>query len=62
MNQEAFLTVTELAKRWRVTRHSITAAIRSGRLQAFKVNERHYRISASEVLRYEQQQVVAVAG
>lgn len=60
-NDEAFVTITELAKRWRTSRHTITAAIRAGRLQAFKVGERVYRIRESEALRYEQQQNQAAA-
>jgi len=52
---EAMFTISELAERWRVTRHTITAAIRAGRLRAFKVGERVYRIREAEVLRYEQQ-------
>ncbi len=61
MNQEAFFTIPELVARWRVCRHTITAAIKAGRLQAFKVGDRHYRIRESEVIRYEQQQV-AIGG
>lgn len=53
-------TIPELAARWRMSRHTITAAIRAGRLQAFKVGERVYRIREAEVLRYEQQ-LAAVA-
>jgi len=52
---EAMFTISELAERWRVTRHTITAAIRAGRLRAFKVGERVYRIREAEVIRYEQQ-------
>lgn len=48
-------TISELAKRWRVCRHTITGAIKAGRLQAFKVGDRQYRVSEIEVLRYEQQ-------
>lgn len=48
-------SVPELAKRWRMHRHTITTAIRAGRLQVFKVGERHYRIREAEVLRYEQE-------
>lgn len=52
-------TIPELAKRWRTSRHTITAAIRAHRLQAFKVGERVYRIREAEVLRYEQQHLTA---
>jgi excisionase family DNA binding protein len=50
-------TIPELARRWRTSRHTIVASIRAGRLQAFKVGERIYRIREAEVLRYEQQQM-----
>ncbi len=52
-DNEAFFTIDELAARWRCQRNTVAAAIRSGRLQAFKVNERRYRISAAEVVRFE---------
>ena len=52
-NTKAFFTVDELAERWRCQRNTVTAAIKAGRLAAFKVNQRHYRISVAEVERYE---------
>lgn len=57
----AVFTITELAQRWRASRHTITAAIRAGRLQAFKVGDRQYRIREAEVLRYEQQAMGAAS-
>lgn len=56
-----FYTITELADRWRVSRHTITAAIKAGRLQAFKVGERVYRIREAEVIRYEEQHLLGAA-
>lgn len=53
-------TIPELAARWRVSRHTVTAAIRAGRLAAFKVGDRCYRIRADEVTRYEASFTVAV--
>lgn len=53
--RDTFFTIPELAERWRVSRHTVTGAIKSGRLHAFKVGERVYRIRHDEVLRYEQQ-------
>lgn len=47
--------LSELAARWRVSRHTIVDAIRKGKLRAFKVGELQYRVSAEEVARYEQQ-------
>ena len=58
---DAIYTIPELAKRWRMSRHTITAAIRAGRLQAFKVGERVYRIREAEVLRYEQQHMAVAS-
>lgn len=58
----AILTVSEVAARWRVSRHTVVAAIRAGRLQAFRVGNRHNRIREAEVLRFErEQQLAAVA-
>lgn len=54
-------TIPELAARWRCNRHTVTAAIRAGRLQAFKVGERVYRIRRDEVLRYEQTHMMKAA-
>lgn len=56
-----FFTISELAKRWRTSRHTITAAIRAGRLQAFKVGERVYRIRESEALRYERESLAVAS-
>lgn len=53
-NRRDVYTISELADRWRVSRHTITAAIRAGRLRAFKVGARVYRIRRDEVFRYEQ--------
>lgn len=52
-DNRAFFTIDELAERWRCQRNTVAAAIRAGRLQAFKVNARRYRISAAEVERFE---------
>lgn len=60
-NEQRVFTITELAARWRVDRHTVTASINSGRLQAFKVGERVYRIREAEVVRYEQQNMMGGA-
>jgi excisionase family DNA binding protein len=52
-NSKAFFTIDELAARWGCQRNTVAAAIKAGRLRAFKVNARRYRISAAEVARYE---------
>ena len=52
---EQVFTVPELARRWKCSRHTVTAAINGGKLQAFKVGERQFRIRNAEVLRYETQ-------
>jgi excisionase family DNA binding protein len=57
----AIFTIPELAKRWRCHRHTVTTAIREGRLQAFKVGDRVYRIREAEVLRYEQQNMAVAS-
>lgn len=46
-------TIAELALRWRASRHTIRVAIRAGKLQAFKVGHRNYRVREAEVVRYE---------
>lgn len=57
--QSAVYTVPEVARRWKVSRHTVTAAINGGKLKAFKVGERQYRILHEEVLRYESQHMPA---
>lgn len=52
-NTSAVLTVTELMARWKYSRRSILNAIRSGKLRAFRIGERSYRVAMSEVQRYE---------
>lgn len=52
-DNRATYTVDELAARWRVGRNSVIAAIREGKLHAFKVGKRVWRITAAEVERYE---------
>lgn len=52
-NTHPVLTVTELCRRWKCDRHSILDAIREGRLNAFRIGKRAYRVALPEVLRYE---------
>lgn len=52
-NTSAVLTVTELMARWKYSRRVILDAIRTGKLRAFRIGERSYRVSMSEVNRYE---------
>lgn len=47
------VTVAELVQRWRTTRKSVMAAIRDGRLHAFRIGARVYRVAKSEVERFE---------
>lgn len=52
----AVLTVSELMGRWKVTRKSVLSLIAKGKLHAFRVGERAYRVPMSEVKRYEEAQ------
>ena len=52
---DAILTVTEVMERWKCSRRSVLDAIHSGRLQAFKVGERAYRVRMDELERYERE-------
>ncbi len=49
----AVLTVSELCKRWKCARKIVLARIRAKELHAFKIGERAYRVSMTEVLRWE---------
>ncbi len=46
-------TLSDLCKRWKCDRHSILDAIHDGRLKAFRLGKRSYRVALPEVLRYE---------
>lgn len=52
-NVPAVFTVAELCVRWKCNRKSVLARIAAGKLRAFRVGERAYRIPADEVLRVE---------
>lgn len=52
-NASAVLTVSELMTRWKCSRRSILESIHAGKLAAFKVGERAYRVRMGEVLRVE---------
>lgn len=56
---DTVFTIPELAARWRTSRHTITVAIRAGRLQAFRIGHRVYRIREAEVVRYENEHMSA---
>ena len=53
---ERVYTVPQLAARWQCVQHTILAAIRAGKLQAFRINKRVWRVREAEVVRFEQQQ------
>jgi excisionase family DNA binding protein len=52
-DNDAVFTVTELAAKWKCSRRSVLEAIREGRLAAFCIGKRAFRVSRAEVLRYE---------
>ncbi len=52
-NDNAILTVTELCKRWKCSRRSVFDLIHAGKLDAFRLGERAYRVRIEEVLRVE---------
>jgi len=52
-NDEAVFTVSELCKRWKCDRHTVLTAIKDGRLDAFRLGKRTFRIRASAVLQVE---------
>lgn len=52
-DNQAVMTVTELAARWRCSRRSILQKIHAHDLHAFRIGERSFRIPMTEVLRHE---------
>lgn len=52
---ERALTITDLMRRWQASRHTILDLIHTGRLKAFKLGRRTYRVALEEVLRYERE-------
>lgn len=55
-DNDAVMTISELMKRWKYSRKTILEAIHSGKLHAFRLGERSYRVAMSEVTRYERAQ------
>lgn len=53
-DNQAVMTVSELAERWKCTRKSVLQKIRTKQLYAFRIGARAFRISLSEVLRHEE--------
>lgn len=49
----AVYTVSELAAHWKCSRNTVLDAIKTGRLAAFRIGERSYRVTRAEVERYE---------
>jgi excisionase family DNA binding protein len=52
-DNDAVLTVSELCARWKCTRKSVLDLIHEGRLHAFRLGKRSYRVALVEVLRWE---------
>lgn len=46
-------TVSDLMKRWKMSRKAVLQAIADGHVKAFRPGRRSYRISAAEVARVE---------
>lgn len=49
------LTVRHLMARWQTARNEVIRAINDGRLKAFKLGARKYRVTLDEVIRFESQ-------
>jgi excisionase family DNA binding protein len=49
------LTLSDLMLRWKTSRKTVLALIHAGRLRAFKIGTRVYRVTADEVERYQQE-------
>lgn len=56
---DAVLTVTELCDRWKCTRKTVLDLIHAGRLRAFRLGARSFRVALVEVLRWELEQKAA---
>jgi excisionase family DNA binding protein len=55
------LTVSDVMRRWRCARATVLEAIHAGRLVAFRVGLRAYRVRLDEVERYERTTTIAAA-
>lgn len=53
MTDDKTLTVNDLMSRWKCQRQTILRAISEGRLAAFRVGKRIFRITIEEVRRFE---------
>ncbi len=52
-DNQAALTVSQLMERWSCSRKVLLARIHAGKLAAFRIGDRVYRVSMTEVLRVE---------
>lgn len=58
MEEDAFYTVEELAKRWKVTEETVRRFIRRGDLKSMMLSRKGgHRIPVAEVIRYEQEHI-----
>jgi len=60
-DQRGALTIPQLMRRWSTSRNTIVAAIKAGRLHAFKIGTRVYRVPESEILRYERESLAVAS-
>lgn len=52
-NNEVVLTVTDVMRRWHCSRQLVLEVIHAGKLAAFRIGTRNYRVRLDEVERYE---------
>lgn len=55
---EKMYTCQEVADRYKIKLKTVWAMVREGRLPAMKINGRNYRFRESDLLRYEQENLV----
>ena len=55
---EKMYTCQEVADRYKIKLKTVWAMVREGRLPAVKINGRNYRFRESDLLRYEQENLV----
>lgn len=52
-DNDPVFTISELCVRWKCTRKSVLDLIHVGRLHAFRLGKRSFRVALPEVLRWE---------
>ena len=52
MSERKWFTAREVAEHFNVTPQTVWLWIKAGKLKAYKINSKHYRINASDIIEF----------